>query len=240
MQHSENINEIATALSKAQSKFENVFKSNKAKIRTKAGAEYSYSYAELADFLDITRQPLTENNLCLIQSSNIVAGELLITTMLVHSSGQWFKNTLPLPIVDTGNNALHAIGSSITYGRRYEAGSILGVASDEDDDANSVPKGNPKTSQSSPVNTVVHKVTPNGINVEDQKITKEQGEALLKIIAGTGYNMQDLKEMILFELDLKSVTEICNKHLPKIKTYFSKTKATETALEEADAHVNHT
>src|SRR3990167_2197762 len=136
MKRSEQINEIATALSKAQGEFENVLKNNTAKIRTKSGSEYSYSYADLADLLNVIRPALARNNLSIVQGSNVVDGKIIINSILAHSSGQWFENDLCLPIVDTSNNQIQAIGSSITYGRRYEIGSMLGIASEKDDDAN--------------------------------------------------------------------------------------------------------
>lgn len=148
MERSEQINELAKALSNAQAEFTNVFKSNTAKIVTKSGASYSYSYADLAELLDMVREPLSQNGLALMQSANteedirvidnkpVIVYKLLITTFLIHVSGQWIKNELRLPVVDTGNNIIQAIGSSITYGRRYEVSSILGIASEKDDDAN--------------------------------------------------------------------------------------------------------
>lgn len=59
---------------------------------------------------------------------------------------------------------------------------------------------------------------------EEQPITTEQGKALLTIIKKTGWNKDDLKEMIFFEFELSDITAIRNKHLIKIKEYFSKEK----------------
>lgn len=229
MQHTEQLNEVASALSKAQSLFKNIFKENTAKIKTKSGAEYSYSYADLASILEITREPLAKNNLCVTQSSNIIDGSLSITTMLIHSSGQYLKNVLQLPIVDTGNNAIQAIGSSITYGRRYELASMLGIAAEEDDDANAVPKSNNMAKPVSSVTPVVHKyVAPQPvINVDDQLISEEQGKALITLIKANGYDVQDLKEMILFDLNIDKLSGIKNNHLLAIKKAFANPKPVE-------------
>lgn len=151
MKKSESIKELATALSKAQSKFTNIFKSNTAKIITKSGASYSYAYADLAELLDMVREPLSANGLSILQFADTVDSKIMITTLLLHNSGEFIENELKLPVVETGNNAIQAIGSSITYGRRYELSSILGIASDKDDDANAVPS-KPQVSEYSPSN----------------------------------------------------------------------------------------
>lgn len=143
MKRSESIKELASALSKAQAKFTNIFKSNTAKITTKSGSSYTYSYADLAELLDMVREPLSANGLSIMQFSDTVENKISITTLLLHMSGEFIENELKLPIVETGNNAIQAIGSSITYGRRYELSAILGIASEKDDDANAVPNKPP-------------------------------------------------------------------------------------------------
>ena len=135
MEKSEQINELATALSKAQSKFKSVNKGRTVKVKTKSGFEYSYKYAELSDIFDMVRVPMTENGLAIIQGSTVLDGKAIISTILLHSSGQFIKNDLTLPVVSNDNNPIQNIGSSITYGRRYEVSSILGISSEEDTDA---------------------------------------------------------------------------------------------------------
>lgn len=147
MERSESVKELAAALSKAQAEFKTIPKKKTAtiKMRNDAGT-YTYMYADLADVLEVIREPLAKNGLAICQSSNtidtvaivdnknITKTSLVITTMLVHSSGEWIKNELRLPVVETGNT-IQSIGSSVTYGRRYEVCAILGVSSEEDADA---------------------------------------------------------------------------------------------------------
>ncbi|HEX7720431.1 MAG TPA: ERF family protein, partial [Woeseiaceae bacterium] len=58
--------------------------------------------------------------------------EMEMTTFLLHTSGQWMRETLtiPLPKVDA-----QGYGSAVTYARRYALQSALGL-SPEDDDGN--------------------------------------------------------------------------------------------------------
>lgn len=58
------------------------------------------------------------------------------------------------------------------------------------------------------------------VDPDEEFITNEQGEALLVLIAKQGYTKEDLKQAIAFEFNLTKLSEIRNKHLPKIKTYF--------------------
>lgn len=75
------------------------------------------------------------------------------------------------------------------------------------------------------------KKAPSGITHDPSEdiITTEQGTALLKLVAKNGWDKDDLKRYILFEFELGGIMHIRNKHLLKIKDYFSKAKPTKTA-----------
>lgn len=123
---------IAAALAKAQARMTNPPKTKTAKVyRSKdkgGGFSHSYQYADLADVLDHVRGPLAENGLAIIQ---IVTPGMLITR-LVHESGQWFESNYPLPQTAIDPQAM---GSAITYARRYSICPLLGIAGETDDDA---------------------------------------------------------------------------------------------------------
>ena len=61
---------------------------------------------------------------------------MCVTTLLMHSSGQWLRSKVKLPLskVDA-----QGVGAAITYGRRYGLSAIAGIAQ-FDDDANSIRK----------------------------------------------------------------------------------------------------
>jgi hypothetical protein len=54
-----------------------------------------------------------------------------VTTMLLHTSGQWIAFDYQMPLEKP---TAQSVGSAITYGRRYGLGSILALATEEDDD----------------------------------------------------------------------------------------------------------
>lgn len=139
MERSEQINEIVTALSKAQGEFGPIGKSGTGKITEKA----SYTYAELNDVLATVLPVLSKNGLALSQFNQTIDSAVLeLTTFLAHTSGQYFQNVAHFPLVKVGNNAMQGVGGTSTYARRYEIMAILGLSPVDTDlaDAEDLPE----------------------------------------------------------------------------------------------------
>lgn len=134
MNHSEQIDKIAMALSKAQGKIKQPARDKVALVKMKAGGDYSFHYIDLASVIEAIREPFAENGLCYVQGAELeVAGErawMEVTTIIVHESGQWFKSTLRMPV---GDDRPQTIGSAETYARRYALCAMAGIAPAEDD-----------------------------------------------------------------------------------------------------------
>lgn len=130
MAKSESIKELAAALSKAQGEFPTIAKNKTAKVPMKAGGQYSYRYADLADVISATAPVLSRNGLGISQVPTISNGKLVLETTLMHASGEWISSEYPLATHDRPQE----MGSEITYGRRYTMTSVLGIHGDEDDD----------------------------------------------------------------------------------------------------------
>lgn len=176
MEHTNEINELISALSKAQEMFPVFIKDKTVKVRTKSGAEYSYKYTDLAEILKGIMPVLSKNGLAITQGINHNNDCISITTMLLHTSGQFFKDTLNLPIVADTKNIIQSIGSSITYGRRYHISSILGIASEIDDDATSAGNGNaPKQTRGNGVDMRESKPPTYNTTSTDKATTKQIG-----------------------------------------------------------------
>lgn len=125
---SEQINELITALSKAQGEI-------KPAIKSSLNPHFKNKYADLSEVWDACREPLSKNNLAVIQTMlKDEQGSVCLVTTLAHGSGQWIKSIYPLACKDQSNP--QSWGSSITYARRYTLSSIVGIAPDEDDDGN--------------------------------------------------------------------------------------------------------
>lgn len=137
MTRSETIGELVAALAKAQAEFAHIEKDREAKVQSKTGASFTYSYADLASCVDATRPALAKNGLAVLQPIRREGPDVVVTTLLAHSSGEWIAEEMAWPA--TGGDS-RSIGSAVTYARRYGYLAIIGaVARDEDDDAAAAP-----------------------------------------------------------------------------------------------------
>lgn len=126
MKTSETINELAAALAKAQGAMKNA-------TLNKTNPHFRSKYADLAGIRDTVTPALAAHGIAVAQTIGMVDGQLSVTTRLMHLSGQWLESSFPI-IADV--NKPQAIGSAITYGRRYTLSAICNIAADEDDDGN--------------------------------------------------------------------------------------------------------
>jgi hypothetical protein len=140
MKSSEKVDLIAQARVKAQKAFTPVPKNKTATVKTKSGGEYKYKYADLADCLAMALPHLSANDIVLTQPHALVDGKLRVTTHLLHVSGQWMESD-GIEILENGDP--QHLGQQSTYYRRYDGCSFLGIAPDEDTDAQGV-KAAPK------------------------------------------------------------------------------------------------
>lgn len=132
MQTSEQLNELAAALAKAQGLFSPAAKDAKNDAFKRDGK--ASRYADIAAVWEAVRKPLSDNGLCAIQQPVRTADGLAITTRILHSSGQWIEfDALTVPLSKTD---AHGVGSATTYGRRFSLCAALGIVADEDDDGN--------------------------------------------------------------------------------------------------------
>lgn len=142
--HSEEIDKISLALAAAQGdispaeldSFNPFFKSK---------------YASLNSIWQACRKPLSENELAAIQLPAMISetGEVELTTIVAHSSGQWFKSTLSAP-AGGAKNPVQGMGSTLSYLRRYALSAMVGVTSDEDVDGNQPEQAAQKNNASAP------------------------------------------------------------------------------------------
>jgi hypothetical protein len=140
MKTSTEINELATALSKAQSQFTPVLK--------KAKGVHNSSYAEFIEFIEMAKPHLGEHGLSITQFPFNENGHVGIINRLMHSSGQWMEHDFGVP---PSKHDTHAYGSAITYTKRYCYGSILGIPTTDDDGNLSMGLDNPSQK---PVETI--------------------------------------------------------------------------------------
>lgn len=151
----ENLDLLATALSKAQGAMESAKK-------TSDNPFFKSTYADLAEIVSSARKPLSDNGLSVIQRMMQIGAETFLYTRLMHISGQWIES---IAAIKPQKPDVQSLGSYITYIRRYAYAAICGiVAENEDDDGE-------KT------------MDRNGKLVIKQTLTAEQATTLVKLFA---------------------------------------------------------
>jgi hypothetical protein len=133
---SEQIGKLAAALARAQSELTNPEKTLTATIRSPfpREADRTFRYASLAGGLDIVRKSLSQQEIAVVQATRCEAGQVFLTTLLLHSSGEWMSSEWPVcPVGDS--DAPHRMGAALTYARRYALFALVGIAGEDDLDA---------------------------------------------------------------------------------------------------------
>lgn len=134
------IKALALALANAQSNIVAPKKNRKVDFVNNKGQRVKYEYADLADVLDAIRIPLSKNNLSIAHVMTRDPRGFGLTTYLMHGdSGEYLETWYPLPDPETSDIRPQEFGGALTYARRYSVSSIVGIASEEDDDAQSAP-----------------------------------------------------------------------------------------------------
>jgi hypothetical protein len=138
MLKSESIKELATALAKAQGQLKHASKDS-------MNPHFKSKYADLASVWEACREALSSNGLSIVQCGGEFSHNLApMTTMLMHSSGEWIMHTMSVPVSKADSQG---VGSSQTYMRRYALAAFVGVYQDDDDgnSASMAPRERPAT-----------------------------------------------------------------------------------------------
>ena len=136
---SDQINELAAALSKAQSAIQPAAKDAENLGFKNAKTGKPSRYADLAAVWDACRAQLAANGLSVSQlPTEAEAGRAALTSILMHASGQYISTTVSMRLIQ---DTPHGTGSALTYLRRYALAALVGVVADEDDDGNAASDG---------------------------------------------------------------------------------------------------
>jgi hypothetical protein len=120
---------LPEALVRLQAGLPEIKKTETADVATKAGS-YSYTYAGLAGISSQILPLLASVGLAFVARPTFSGERFVLACSLLHISGQREDAEYPLPTSGTPQ----ALGSAITYGRRYCLCSMTGVAPEDDDD----------------------------------------------------------------------------------------------------------
>jgi len=127
MRCSDKIDHLVDALITAQAAMPSVAKDG-------SNPHFNSKYASLPGIFTVCLPVLNENKLLLVQCPGEAPnGYVALETTLMHHSGQWLSSSLVMP---TGKDTAQAVGSALTYARRYAFCAMLGIVADDDDDGN--------------------------------------------------------------------------------------------------------
>lgn len=186
MPTSTTISEIAKALSAFQGEL-------KPAKKDEVNPFFKMKYADLASIWGVVREPLAKNGLSVTQLPHTESEKLFLTTLLLHSSGEWISSEMPV-IAQKADS--QSIGSALTYARRYSLSSMLGVAA-EDDDGESAGRIEVKI-----IPPVAKTLTPQ--ELYELALTLKTGVALCNFALKNGWN----KERIQTTLGIEKATDI--------------------------------
>jgi hypothetical protein len=119
------IGNLSKALSLAQAEIKGAKKDNNNPF-------FRSKYADLASVQEACKEALSKNEICYIQVTDT---DMNLITILSHSSGEWIKGIIPIKAIPDKSGVImpQAMGSAITYARRYALAAIAGVAPEDDD-----------------------------------------------------------------------------------------------------------
>lgn len=141
MKKSESIGELAKALAQFQSKV-------KQPLKDKSNPFFKSKYVPLENVVEAITETSGSFGLSFIQMPvNDANGRVGVTTILMHESGEWIESE-PVYAVPAKQDA-QAVGSVITYLKRYSLSAVFGITSDEDDDGNNARHDNQQNQQNS-------------------------------------------------------------------------------------------
>lgn len=127
-------------------------------VNSQENPNFKNKYVPLADILDLAKPILSKYGFAILQVPNVLyehiqqtgkngsyvqvqeVGVVKVATTLIHESGEQID--FPEMIFKVQGNNPQAIGSAITYARRYSLSSILGISGKEEDDDGNISSGN--------------------------------------------------------------------------------------------------
>jgi hypothetical protein len=126
LQFSAELSKLAAALAAAQGAIEDAKKDA-------ANPHFKAKYATLASIRTAITPSFSKNGLSYVQLNEPHGMDgVMIVTLLLHSSGQWIRSRLFVPV---SKKDAQGFGSALTYGRRYALAQISGIAFEDEDDA---------------------------------------------------------------------------------------------------------
>ena len=122
------------AISAFQDACPRINKARTAKVATKGGSNYSYTYASLDDIEKVIRPVLRRHKLSYTWDSTTDNANLTVTCTLRHVLGSSVSASFTCPTTSlSAMSDQQKVGAALTYGRRQSLVSVAGLTQTDDD-----------------------------------------------------------------------------------------------------------
>ena len=195
MKKSETIVELSKAFAKMQMELEQPLKNaNNPFFKSK--------YVPLENVVDSITKASSKHGLSFTQfPSSDENGNVTVGTMVMHESGEWIEYD-PIRLKPAKNDP-QAVGSAITYAKRYALSAIFGITSDNDDDGNEATqlgRATPKAVPKKQVSTTSNKIP--------KEVVKAYKDAIQSVIDRTGKNDGSITRWFCEKLGVVKIEDI--------------------------------
>lgn len=185
---SEVIDGLAAALSRFQGEGFAIPRTRKVEVALKSGGKYTFEYAPHELIVAAIRKPLADHGLAVSQVLSATSdGQPALRTILLHASGERIEDVFPLPIHET--MSAQEMGSAITYVRRYALSSILGLATEDDDDGNKA-SGNNVTDRTDKPPTASPAAADAPYREDEELMGDYSGSGMVRNGTAAGYKLE--------------------------------------------------
>lgn len=143
---SDSIKNITPAFLKAQSQMS-------AAKKGESNPFYKSKYADLPAVLEASKEALNSNGISILQPHvtdfNPITGQELhfVETTLIHESGEFFTSRTKIAVAK--ENDPQALGSAISYARRYGLQSLISLPAEDDDGEKAMARSKPTSNPAS-------------------------------------------------------------------------------------------
>ncbi|HHT7803015.1 TPA: ERF family protein [Streptococcus suis] len=195
MRKSETIIELSKAFAKMQMELEQP-------LKNADNPFFKSKYVPLENVVDSITRAANKHGLSFTQfPSSDENGNVTVGTMVMHESGEWIEYD-PICMKPVKNDP-QAVGSVITYAKRYALSAIFGITSDNDDDGNEATQPGKTTPKAVP-----KKQVPATNNKIPKDVVKAYKDAIQFVIDRTGKNDGSITRWFCEKLGVARIEDI--------------------------------
>lgn len=185
MNRSESLKEFAPAFLAAQMQMQGAKKDA-------TNPHFNRAYSDFASVVDAVKGPLNDAGIAYLQLARTTDVGVEIETVLMHKSGEFYSETLLIPVQ---KRDAQAVGSAISYGKRYGLQSICGIAS-EDDDGNAASGPRSRQTSDDRRHRDVQKPEQRVERLSDGNVMDRDTGEVIPPPRCTGRQVQELRELL--------------------------------------------